>query len=254
MEAQKRRSVRKRLTKFGGGAVVVVGFLFLAYGWPGFLKNDDNPLVATASTPTTSTTEAAAQGPFTYGDGECPTADAAVTKTFAAAPKLCIDPAKTYSAVFTTSAGTIRAALDTTRTPGTTNNFVTLSRYHFYDGSLFFRTDPSIGIIQGGGQTNTESPGYTIPDEGGRFTYTPGDLVMARGQAPNSGGSQFFFAVNDTTSSLDGQGTYVTFGKVTEGMDVLEKVLASHKAQADNPLGGAPDPAVTVTSITIEES
>jgi cyclophilin family peptidyl-prolyl cis-trans isomerase len=253
MEAQKRQSVRKRVTKFGAAAAIIIGFLFVAYGWPGFLKNDDEPLVATDSAPTTSTPDATQQA-FTYGTGECPATDAAVTKTFAAAPKLCIDPAKTYTAVFTTSAGTIKATLDTTRTPGTTNNFVVLSRYHFYDGSLFFRTDPSIGIIQGGGQTNTETPGYTIPDEGGRFTYTPGDLVMARGQAANSGGSQFFFAVNDATSSLDDQGTYVTFGKVTEGLDVLEKVLASHKAQADNPLGGAPDPAVTVTSVTIEEA
>ena len=81
--------------------------------------------------------------------------------------------------------------LDTTRTPGTVNNFVTLSRWKYYDGSSIFRTDTSIDIIQGGGKTNTDSPGYTIPDEGGTFTwsdtggkgpftYQAGDLVMAR--------------------------------------------------------------------------
>ncbi len=257
MEAHKKASVRKRVLRVG--AIVALGLvvaLVISF-WP---DGDDDPLVATDGTTTTApadgstTTTAAPQGPFAYGTGECPTADAPPTKTFTAAPKQCIDPAKTYTAVFTTSAGTIKAKLDTERTPGTTNNFVTLARYHYYDGSLFFRTDPSIGIIQGGGQTNTENPGYTIPDEGGRFTYTPGDLVMARSGAPNSGGGQFFFAVNDETSNLDGQGTYVTFGKVTEGLEVLQQVLASHKAQADNPLGGAPDPAVTVTSVAIEEA
>jgi cyclophilin family peptidyl-prolyl cis-trans isomerase len=258
IEAQRKRSTRKRVLRVG--AIVIVGLVAaLAISlWSG---GDDSEPVATgdASTTTaagdsTTDTTAASGGPFAYGTGECPAADAPVTKTFTAAPKLCIDPAKTYTATFTTTAGTIKAALDTSRTPGTTNNFVTLARYHYYDGSLFFRTDPSIGIIQGGGQTNTDSPGYTIPDEGGRFTYSPGDLVMARSGAPNSGGAQFFFAVNDATSSLDSQGTYVTFGKVTEGMDVLGKVLASHKAQEGNALGGAPDPAVTVTSVTIEES
>jgi cyclophilin family peptidyl-prolyl cis-trans isomerase len=257
VEAHRKASMRKRVLRIG--AIVVLGLIvaLVISFWPG---GDDDPLVATDGTTTTvadgSTTAPpdAAQGPFAYGTGECPAADAPTTKTFTAAPKLCIDPAKSYTAVFATSAGTIKAQLDTTRTPGTTNNFVTLARYHYYDGSLFFRTDPSIGIIQGGGQTNTENPGYSIPDEGGRFTYTPGDLVMARSGAPNSGGGQFFFAVNDETSNLDSQGTYVTFGKVTEGLDVLERVLASHKAQADNPLGGAPDPAVTVTTVTIEET
>ena len=92
-----------------------------------------------------------------------------------------------------------------------------------------------------------------IPDEGGKFTYTPGDLVMARSGQPNSAGAQFFFAVDERTANLDGQGTYVTFGKVAEGLDVLQKILATHKA-GPTATNGEPDPEVTVESIRIEES
>jgi peptidyl-prolyl cis-trans isomerase B (cyclophilin B) len=149
-------------------------------------------------------------------------------------------------------------ALDTERTPGTANNFVSLARSGYYDDTLLFRTDPSIGIIQGG-SPSTDSPsdpgpGYTIPDEGGSFTYVPGQLVMARSQGPDSAGAQFFFSVDEAVSALDGQGTYVVFGEVTEGLDILEQILASHEEQPDNPLGGAPNPPVTVTSVTITEA
>jgi peptidyl-prolyl cis-trans isomerase B (cyclophilin B) len=130
---------------------------------------------------------------------------------------------------------------------------VTLARWKYYDSSKLFRTDTSIGIIQGGGQTNTDTPGYTIPDEGGKFSYTSGDLVMARTSQPNSAGGQFFFAVNDNTKLLDAQGTYVTFGKVTQGMELLQKVLASGKAP-NGGTNGAPDPEVTVTSVRIAEA
>ena len=51
---------------------------------------------------------------------------------------------------------------------------MTLARYLYYDATQFFRTNTGIGIIQGGGTSQAASPGYTIPDEGGTFTYTPG--------------------------------------------------------------------------------
>ena len=150
--------------------------------------------------------------------------------------------------------GTVRARLDTQRTPQTANNFVVLARYKYYDGTRFFRTDTSIGIIQGGGLSNAASPGYTIADEGGTFTYTPGDLVMARTGQPNSAGAQFFFGVDENVSGLDTQGTYVTFGEVTEGLDVLQAILATNVDDPASGLGGAPDPPVTVNSVRIEET
>jgi cyclophilin family peptidyl-prolyl cis-trans isomerase len=262
LAAQARAKRRRQVLRIGVVAAIVVAILAAIAFWPS--GNDQE--VSTTDTPVSSTSAATASSPvpaptaapgagFAYGTGECPPAGGVTEprRTFSASPQLCIDPAKTYAAVITTSVGTIRARLDTQRTPGTTNNFVTLARWGYYDGTKLFRTDTSIGIIQGGGQSNTQNPGYLIPDEGGKFAYTPGDLVMARSALPNSAGGQFFFAVDEKTANLDQQGTYVTFGKVTEGMDVLQKILASHKAGPGG-ANGEPDPIPIVESVRIEES
>lgn len=238
MAAQQRAKKKRQYLRIGVIALIVVAVLAGFALWP--KGSDDN----------------AAGSGFAYGTGPCPPDPVTTpTKTFTAAPMQCIDPSKSYVAILDTTAGTIRAQLDTAKTPGTTNNFVTLARYLYYDNTQFFRTNTGIGIIQGGGTSNVDSPGYTIPDEGSGFTYSPGDLVMARSSQPNSAGAQFFFAVNENTAALDAQGTYVTFGKVTEGQDVLDKVLASNKAtDPAQPDEGKPDPPVNVTSIRIEES
>jgi peptidyl-prolyl cis-trans isomerase B (cyclophilin B) len=264
LTAQVKARKKRQYLRIGVVGVVIVAIILAFAFWP---KNDDSTVATGGSTTTaadsaststsagsTTATSAGSPAAFAYGTADCPPATPGdAKKTFTAAPKQCIDAAKTYTATIETSAGTIVAKLDTQRTPGTTNNFVTLARWKYYDSSKLFRTDTSIGIIQGGGQTNTDTPGYTIPDEGGKFSYTPGDLVMARTSQPNSAGGQFFFAVNDNTKLLDAQGTYVTFGKVTQGMDVLQKVLASGKAP-NGGTNGAPDPEVTVTSVRIAEA
>ena len=195
-----------------------------------------------------------------FGSGPCPPADGSgpTVLDFDGPQPLCLDPAKQYTAVFDTTAGEMRIDLDTFNTPITANNFAVLARYHYYDDTLLFRTDPGIGIIQGGApHTNSPSdpgPGYTIPDEGFGFTYEPGQIVMARTAAPNSASAQFFFAVNENTALLNNQGTYVVFGQMDdESLAVAEAILASHVDQPDNRLGGAPDPPVTVNSVTIEE-
>jgi len=195
-----------------------------------------------------------------FGSGPCPPADGSgpTVLDFDGLQPLCLDPAKQYTAVFDTTAGEMRISLDMFNTPITANNFAVLARYHYYDGTLLFRTDPSIGIIQGGApHTNSPSdpgPGYTIPDEGFGFTYEPGQIVMARTGAPNSASAQFFFAVNENTALLNSQGTYVVFGQMdADSLAVAEAILASHVDQPDNPLGGGPEPPVTVNSVTIEE-
>ncbi len=195
-----------------------------------------------------------------YGSGPCPPADGSgpTVLDFDGPQPLCLDPAKQYTAVFDTTAGEMRISLDTFSTPVTANNFVVLARHHYYDDTELFRTDPSIGIIQGGApHTNSPSdpgPGYTIPDEGFGFAYEPGQIVMARTAAPDSASAQFFFAVNENTALLNGQGTYVVFGQMDDdSLAVAEAILASHVDQPDNPLGGGPEPPVTVNSVTIEE-
>ncbi|MBA2279725.1 MAG: peptidylprolyl isomerase [Acidimicrobiia bacterium] len=286
--AQERKKRFKVIRNFAILGVLVVGLLFLlsrggddddvTAGAPTTVAGTDG----TATTATTvegsdttlegSATTASTVAPepveFAYGTGPCPAADGSSprTVTFDAAPQLCVDPAKTYTATLATTEGEVVIELDTATTPGTVNNFVTLSRYHFYDGTDLFRTDPSIGIIQGGSPTSQSpsdpGPGYDLPDEGfdfaaiggqgGPYTYEAGDLVMARTASPNGAGAQFFLCVTDACSGLDGQGVYVEFGHVTSGLDVLEAILELHEPGGS--LGGAPSRQVTVETVTIAET
>ncbi|HWH35558.1 MAG TPA: peptidylprolyl isomerase [Acidimicrobiales bacterium] len=257
-----RRNQRRRRL-FSAVAVSVVVFVALVLiaqtGGDDEQETAADPSTTTlASDPTTTT--AAAPAAFEYGEGECPPAEkpGEPVLEFDGPPPPCIDPSRSYTAVFTTSVGEIRVALDTETTPGTTNNFVFLSRYGYYDGTRIHRTDPSIDIIQGG-SPHTQSasdpgPGYTITDEGTTDrNYEAGDLVMARSQGPNSAGAQYFFVAGPAASALDSQGTYVTFGQVTEGLEVVQQILSMHQEDPNSQLGGAPDPPVTVESVEIIE-
>ena len=203
-------------------------------------------------------------GPFgdgVIGTGACPPSDGSgpTVLYFDGPQPMCLDPWREYTAVFDTTAGEMRIALDMVNTPITANNFAVLALHGYYDDTLLFRTDPGIGIIQGGApHTNSPSdpgPGYTIPDEGSGFMYVPGQIAMARTAAPNSASAQFFFAVNEQTARLNSQGTYVVFGQMDDAsLAVAEAILASHVDQPDNPLGGGPEPPVIVNSVTIEET
>ena len=247
------------------GVVAVVGGVGLVLGvaaLSGAGGDDDDtaptsvPLATSPATTIGSTVPASAApasivpADFTYGAGACPPRRVTEpVRSFDAAPEECIDPAKTYTATFHTSEGDIAVDLDTTTTPGTVNNFVTLARYGYYDDTLIFRTDPSIDIIQGGGNTNTDSPGYEIPDEASGFTYHAGQLVMARTPAPNSAGGQWFFVAGPKASSLDAQGTYVVFGEVSEGLDIVQEILG---LAGDD--GQTPTREVTLESVEITET
>lgn len=249
LEEMARQTKRDRTRKLGlRWGIAIPVFFALVFGLVWLTKNDDS----STTSPTTPGTTAQRTGEVATGPLECPAADGSspVYVRFAEAPKMCIDPTKSYEAVFDTTEGTFTAKLDTSRTPNTTNNFVVLTRYHYYDGTPIFRADNSIDIIQAGGENPSSDVGYTIADEGGTFTYTAGDLVMARTDAPNSAGAQFFIAGGPKVSNLDGQGTYVTFGKITSGLDVVTKMVGY--ADPNNPMGISK--SVTINSITIKEA
>lgn len=247
---QQRKTLTRRIVI---GVIAVVGgvafVLFLA--WAFGADDDDTPTPPPTVAPVTSvaatvapdttvadltdTTGVAPEG-FTYGSGPCPPEQVAESvREFDDAPELCIDPAATYTARFVTNLGDIVVDLAAADVPGTVNNFVTLARFGYYDDTRIFRADTSIGILQGGGFSNTEDPGYEIPDEGSGFTYRPGQIVMARTAAPNSAGGQWFFTVTDAAAALDAQGTYVVFGEITEGLDVAEAMLALAPTDGDTP-------------------
>ncbi|MGI5979110.1 MAG: peptidylprolyl isomerase [Oscillospiraceae bacterium] len=122
----------------------------------------------------------------------------------------------------------IKAELYPEIAPNTVNNFISLVKKGFYDGLLFHRVIFGF-MLQGGDPEGTGmgGPGYSIKGEftGNGFKndlkHEPGVLSMARTMQPNSAGSQFFI-MHKKASHLDGQ--YAAFGKVTQGMDVVDKI------------------------------
>lgn len=124
--------------------------------------------------------------------------------------------------------------------PNTVNNFISLINKGYYDGLIFHRVINGF-MIQGGcpDGTGMGGPGYSIKGEfsGNGFTndlaHTPGVLSMARSMMPNSAGSQFFI-MHKTSPHLDGQ--YAAFGKVTEGLDVVDKIATTQTDYSDRPL------------------
>ncbi len=284
--AQHKAENRSRGLRIGGIVAVVLVVLalglFLTRDRDTEVATDDNPPTTSADgavivdrngEPVSTTTAAPGEAPAEVpapdpgasisGETPCPQADGSSerTTTFESAPPMCIDAAKSYEATFDTNQGSFTVALDAAAMPGTVNNFVVLSRYHYYDYTAIFRIAQGIDVFQGGSPaTNSASdpgPGYTIADEGGPFTYVEGDLVMARTQAPNSSGAQYFVATGPGVSGLDGQGTYLNFGKVTDGMDVVTKIASLYVAfppgSPNAQLGGGPAEPVVVSMITITE-
>ena len=263
-KAQRNAVIKQRVIRFGIGIPLAILALWAVSKF--FITTDstsssdttvaasDTTIAASDTTiasltPTLSTTP----GEQIEGDTKCPATDGTAVRTtnFTKAPPMCIDAKKSYTATFDTSEGTIVIALDTIKTPKTVNNFVTLSRYKYYDGSFIFRTDLNLDIIQGGGESNTDDPGYTIEDEGNGYKYTEGDIVMARTGAPNSAGGQFFIVTGPNASALDSQGTYVVFGKISKGLDVAKAIIGLNAGSGQ--LGGAPSRAVKIASVTIAE-
>ena len=143
-------------------------------------------------------------------------------------------------AVIETTLGDIELELQNDIAPGHVKNFKDLAEKGFYDGTTFHRVIP--GFMIQGGDPNTKSddrsthgmggPGYTIKAEFSSTPHTRGVLSMARSQDPDSAGSQFFVVVKDS-SFLDNQ--YTAFGRVTKGMEVVDKIVSVPRDSKDNP-------------------
>ena len=134
----------------------------------------------------------------------------------------------------------MKAELYPETAPNTVNNFISLVNAGFYNGLIFHRVIYGF-MIQGGcpDGTGMGGPGYTIPGEfamngfQNTLKHTAGVLSMARAQHPDSAGSQFFIMHKDAPY-LDGQ--YAAFGKITEGIDVVDKIASQRTNFADKPL------------------
>jgi cyclophilin family peptidyl-prolyl cis-trans isomerase len=151
------------------------------------------------------------------------------------------------SVVFDTSLGSFTAELYTDLAPKTAGNFLTLVNRKFYDGTIFHRVISNF-MIQGGDPTGTGTggPGYQIADEFGEgLTHVGAGILSMANAGPNTGGSQFFITLVPTPW-LDGK--HAIFGKVTEGMDVVEAIGKTATDRSDRP-----NEEVVIKSITVKE-
>lgn len=277
--AEKQSNLRSRIILFASLAAVLLGGLYLVSVIGG---DDDVEAATTASTddggngtdgedtveseddagsdaatePDSAAGEDSAEGTDDEAADqdapECPPADGAAERTteFAAAPPMCIDVTKTYTAEVATSMGDFTIELDAEQAPTTVNSFVFLARNRFYDGVGFHRIIPGF-VIQGGDAVGdppgTGGPGYRIDDElPGEGEYELGSLAMAN-SGPDTSGSQFFVITGPQGEALPP--LYSLFGKVTDGLDVP---LAIQDVETGP--GDAPVEPVTIESVTIIEN
>jgi peptidyl-prolyl cis-trans isomerase B (cyclophilin B) len=132
-----------------------------------------------------------------------------------------------------TNQGDIAVELYDDDAPKTVDNFLSLARKGFYDGVIFHRVIPDF-MIQGGDPTGTGSggPGYTFEDEFNEHPVARGALAMANA-GPNTNGSQFFIVTAESCPWLDGKHT--VFGRVTDGMDVVDAISTLDADPRDRP-------------------
>jgi len=150
----------------------------------------------------------------------------------------------------------IKAELYPEIAPNTVNNFISLVKKGFYDGLGFHRVINGF-MIQGGcpDGTGMGGPGYSIKGEfaengfANDLHHTAGVLSMARTMMPNSAGSQFFI-MHKNSPHLDGQ--YAAFGKVTEGLDNVNKIATTQTDYSDRPLKPQVMKSVTVETFGVE--
>ena len=155
----------------------------------------------------------------------------------------------------TTTKGDIVIELNEEKAPVTVQNFLNYVRDGFYDGTIFHRVIPNF-MIQGGGfndqmmQKNTQDPIKNEADNG--LANDRGTIAMARTQAPDSATAQFFINhkdngfLNHTSPDIQGWG-YCVFGKVTDGMDVID-AIAAVKTTNRSGHSDVPEDVITITS------
>jgi len=164
-------------------------------------------------------------------------------------PENKIDTKKSYHARLNTNKGAIKIELLSKETPVAVNNFVFLSREGFYNGTIFHRVIKGF-MIQGGDPLGTGmgGPGYSFPDEPVKRSYTRGIVAMANAGS-NTNGSQFFIMHQDYSLPPN----YVIFGKVVEGLEVLDQIASTPVVPSLTGELSKPVEEILVESVAIEE-
>jgi len=256
---QQQGKARKRGSQVGVVVLLVValvGFVFVT----GNNSNTDVSETDTESTQETvdttqDTVAAQASIPFEYGTSACPPIDGSAEqrREFTDSHQLCIDPAKTYVATFDTTQGSFSVRLLSDRAPGTVNNFVSLARWKYFDGTKCHRVIEDF-VVQCGDPTatGTGGPGYSFADELPQAgEYKIGSLAMAN-SGPNTNGSQFFVITGNSGASLPP--SYSLFGEVVDGLDTAVKAMGALFNPDPAANGVPPAGDIVLKSVTISES
>jgi peptidyl-prolyl cis-trans isomerase B (cyclophilin B) len=172
------------------------------------------------------------------------------------APRLRLDPHKTYTVTIVTNCGTFAFNLDVAHSSKTSASFYSLVKRGFFDGLTFHRVAAGF-VIQGGDPTGTGAggPGYTVVEAPPKNTeYVLGDVAMAKTETQPAGasGSQFFIVTApNVTQSAGLTPDYALLGKVVSGINVVEKIGS---LPTNPPQDGSPTPAVVMSSVTVSTS
>lgn len=172
-------------------------------------------------------------------------------KIYAAAPPMTIDPTRQYTATIITNKGTMNLQLFADVAPRAVTNFAFLANDHFYDGVPFHRVLPGL-LAQTGDPTGAGvgGPGYTFTDDPvpATLNYDRGVVAMAN-RDPTATGSQFFLCAD----SLHEQArTFTIFGKVTDGLDVLDTIVAVPRTYGLDGAQTKPTEPVFIVSVTVQ--
>ncbi|HWV24520.1 MAG TPA: peptidylprolyl isomerase [Thermomicrobiales bacterium] len=159
---------------------------------------------------------------------------------------------KTYTGTLETSHGTIEVEFYPEDAPIAVNNFVSLAKEGYYDGTPFHRIVKGF-VIQGGDPTGTGmgGPGYKFKDETVTKDYEAGTLAMANA-GPNTNGSQFFIVLEDLRGRLPKN--YTIFGKVTDGMDAVKAISDVPVSMSRSGEASAPVEPVILNKVEIKEA
>jgi peptidyl-prolyl cis-trans isomerase B (cyclophilin B) len=237
-----------------GVLVVAAVGVGIAVALTGNDKGTTNSVTGATPAPTAppSATTTAAKATACGGPAQHPVA---ATRTFAAEPKLTIDPAAKYTMTLDTSCGAITLALEAAKAPHTVNLLAFLAAGRFYNGTICHRSTnvPGLTVLQCGDPTGTGAGqiGFNIGEENlTGAKYTRGTLAMAKTSAAHSTGSQFFLV--DRDSQLPAQ--YTVAGHITGGLDVLDKLLAIGNDNSNGAGDGAPKQNIYLNTVTVTKS